>query len=60
MDFDGLGLCFYFGRWCCVKAEFYGLSGTSTVVSIVTRSRGLLQLVPATLGDNITFFFAFY
>lgn len=26
LDFDGLSLCFYFGRWCCLHAELYGLN----------------------------------
>jgi hypothetical protein len=29
MDFDGLGRCFCFGRWCCLFAEFYGLNDIS-------------------------------
>ena len=39
----GLGLCFDFGRWCCLCAEFYGLNGTSTMQLIVLRSVGLSQ-----------------
>ena len=38
MDFDGLGLCFSFGRWCCLHAEFYSLNGTSIIESVVLRS----------------------
>jgi hypothetical protein len=43
MDFDGLGLCSHFGRWCCLSAEFYGFNGTSVVESVVLRSGSLLQ-----------------
>jgi hypothetical protein len=42
MDFDGLGLCFHFGRWCCQSAEFYSLNGTSIMESLVLRSGALL------------------
>ena len=34
--FDGLGLCFSLGRWCCLAAWVHDLSGTS----VVLRSRG--------------------
>lgn len=29
MDFGGLDLCFRFGWWCCLYAEFYNPNGTS-------------------------------
>ena len=35
MDFDGL--CFHFGNWCCLCAEFYGLNGISITESVVLR-----------------------
>lgn len=37
MDFDGLGLCFSFGR-CCLHTEFYSQNSTSTIDSVVLRS----------------------
>ena len=43
MDFDGLGLCSHFGRWCCLRAEFYSLKGTSIIERGVLRSGVLLQ-----------------
>lgn len=45
MDFDGLGICFHFGRWCHLYlcAEFNGLNGTSIMETIVTRSGHLSQ-----------------
>lgn len=43
MDFDGLGLCFCFDRWCCLCAQCYSLNGTSFMESVVLRSGGLLQ-----------------
>ena len=42
MNFDELSLCFYFGRWYCVHAEFYVLNGTSIIESVVIRSQDLL------------------
>ena len=42
MDFEGFGLCFYFGRWCCPCAGFQGLNGASIMESVVLRSEGLL------------------
>jgi hypothetical protein len=39
MDFDGLGLCLYFGRWCCLYTEFYTLTGTSIIVGYAKVSR---------------------
>ena len=44
MDFDGLGLCFSFGRWCYLCAEFCSLNGTSIVESVVLRPGVLLHL----------------
>ena len=41
MDFDGPGLCFHFGRWCCLYADFYELNGASTLEPIMLRSGGL-------------------
>jgi hypothetical protein len=38
---DGLGLCFYLGRWCCVLS-FMARMVTSIMPSVVLRSRGLL------------------
>lgn len=43
MDFDRLGLCFHFGRWCCLCAEFYGLEWYCIMASVVLRFGGLLQ-----------------
>lgn len=43
MDFDGSGLCFHFGRWYHLCAEFNGLNGTSIMESVVPRSGHLLQ-----------------
>lgn len=48
VDFDGLGLCFHFGWWCClcadlVVSELYDLKGTSIIESGVLRSGALLQ-----------------
>ena len=55
MDFDELGLCFSFGRWCCLHAEFYSLNGTSTMESVVLRSRGSVTLpVMCPLSENKT------
>ena len=31
MDFDGLGLCFSFGRWCYLCAEWYFHHGISCI-----------------------------
>lgn len=38
-----LGLCFHFGRWYCLHAEFYGINGTSVIDSVVPKSGGLLR-----------------
>ena len=35
MDFDGLGLCFSFDRWCCLQVEFYSQNGTSIMELVV-------------------------
>jgi hypothetical protein len=35
MDFDELVLCFSFGKWCYICAEFYSLNRTSTMESVV-------------------------
>lgn len=43
VDFDRIGLCSPFGRWCCLHAGFRGLNGTSTTWAVVLRSGGLLQ-----------------
>lgn len=45
VNFEGLGLCFGFSRWCCLHAEFefYSPSGTSTMESVVLRSLDLLK-----------------
>lgn len=43
MDFDGLSLCFHFGRWYHLCAEFNGLNGSSIMESVVPRSGHLLQ-----------------
>lgn len=39
----GLGLCFHFGRWYCLHAEFYGINGTLIIDSVVLKSGGLLR-----------------
>lgn len=44
MGLGGLGLCFYFGRWCCLCAEFYSLNEISMMASVVLRSGSLLPL----------------
>ena len=49
MDFDGLGLCFSFDRWCCLSAEFYSLTSASIMESAMIRSRGLLRSVAVTM-----------
>ena len=36
MDFDGLGLCFHFGRWCCLQV--YSLDDSFIMESVVLRS----------------------
>lgn len=38
-----LGLCFHFGRWYCLHAEFYGMNGTPILDSVVLKSGGLLR-----------------
>lgn len=38
-NFDGLGLCFLFGRWRCLSAEFFSPNNTSIMESAVLRSR---------------------
>jgi hypothetical protein len=43
MDFDGLCFCFSFGRWCCLYAGLYSLSGSFTMESVVLRSGDLLR-----------------
>lgn len=44
MDFDGLGLYFCFGTWCCcLYAEFYGLNITSIMESVVLKFGRLLR-----------------
>ena len=45
MDFDGLSLCFCFGRWCSLHVEFYDSNGTSVMVSVVLRSKDLATKV---------------
>lgn len=40
---NGLGLRSPFGRRCCLCARFQGLSGTSSMVSVVLRSGDPLQ-----------------
>jgi hypothetical protein len=45
MDFDGLGIYFHFGKWYCLRAEFYDPNGISIMESVVLRSGwGLLHL----------------
>lgn len=45
MDFDGLGICFHFDRWCHLYlcAEFNGLNGTSVMETVVPKSGHLSQ-----------------
>lgn len=47
MDFDDLGSCFSFGKWCYVCAEFYNLNSLSIMESVVpgvvSRSGSLLK-----------------
>lgn len=43
VELDGLGLCFNFSRWCCLRAKFYSLNGTSATESVVLRSGSLYQ-----------------
>jgi hypothetical protein len=38
MDFEGLGLCFHLGMWCCPRAEFYRLSSISIKELVLLRS----------------------
>ena len=45
VDLDGLCLCFHFGRWCCLHAEFHSPNGASIVESVLLRSGKLLQYV---------------
>lgn len=40
MEFDGLGLCFYFGRCCCLCAGLQGLNGTSIMASSCAKVWG--------------------
>lgn len=42
-NFDGAGLCAYFGRHCCLHAGFWGLNGASIMASSVLMSRDLLH-----------------
>lgn len=42
-NFDGSGLCAYFGRHCCLHAGFWGLNGASIMASSVLMSRDLLH-----------------
>lgn len=44
MDFEGFVLQFHFGRWYCPYTEFYSLSGTSIMESVVLRSGGLTKV----------------
>ena len=57
MDFDGLGLCFSFGRWCCLQVEFYSQNGTSIMELVVLRSGGLFRsgALLQTLSPQVTF-----
>lgn len=50
MDFDGLVLVFHFGWWYYLHTEFYDLSGTSIIESVVLRSGTLLQQDRGTHG----------
>lgn len=57
MNFDGSGLRFSFGRWCCTQVEFYTLNGTSIMKSVVVRNGGLrlgilLQNYHVSSGDS--------
>jgi len=37
-DFDGLGFCYSFVRWCCLHTELFSLSSISVLESV---SKGL-------------------
>lgn len=40
----GLGLCFHFGMWYCLHAEFFfGINGTSIIDSVMLKSGGPLR-----------------
>ena len=41
MNFNGL--CFCFGRWCCLYAKFYGFNSTSIMQSVGLRSGAQLS-----------------
>lgn len=43
VDFDGLDLCFGFGGWSCLRADFYGLNAPCIMESLVLRSGTLLD-----------------
>lgn len=58
MHLDGLGLCFSFGRQCCLCAELYSLKVASIMESAVLRSGAVFQL-PVTSTKQLVLYSCF-